>query len=78
MRCVRAARTGRHDQMAEKYEAQADANLLHANLLREALTTGEDGPQRKEVERVSIEQGTEDHKQQRRGTQRKKKRPVSA
>lgn len=75
-RVAKRARVSRQEQLAEKYEAQAEANELHARLLREALTleNGHESAHRKEVDRVAIDEGTGDGKQHRKGVAGKKKR----
>lgn len=79
-RVAKRARSAQHEQLAEKYEAQAEANRLHAHLLREALTleNGHESAPRKAVDRAAIEEGTGDGKQHRKGETRKKRSRVTA
>ncbi len=76
-RVARRARGSRGREMiAEKYEAQAEANQQHARLLREALTS--DNGDRKEPVRESAPEAIRDGKQHRKGTQPKKKSKLTA
>jgi two-component system chemotaxis response regulator CheB len=77
-RIAKRARVSRQAQLAEKYEAQAQANELHAQLLREALLTenGSSAEQRKAP--APEEVVVPEHRAHRRGTTPKKKTKVSA
>ena len=71
-RIAKRARSSQQEQMAEKYEAQAETNQFHARTLREALTS-ENGHERKEPVRESAPDAIHDGKRHRKGTQPKKK-----
>lgn len=77
MRVAKRARGAQQEQMAEKYEAQAEANQFHARKLREALTS-ENGNGRKEPVRESAPEAIHDGKHHRKGTQPRKKSKVTA
>jgi two-component system chemotaxis response regulator CheB len=76
-RIAKRARVSRQEQLAEKYEAQADANEVHAQLLREALLT-ENGTSGERKAPVPEEVVVPEHRIHRRGTTPKKKTKVSA
>jgi two-component system chemotaxis response regulator CheB len=79
-RIAKRARSSRQEQLAEKYEAQAEANELHAQLLREALLTenGHHQEPRKGPEAAPEEVLEPEHRVHRRGTTPRKKSKVSA
>src|SRR5262249_38777005 len=76
-RIAKRARSSQQEHMAEKYEAQAEANQFHARTLREALTS-ENGMERKARVRESAREAIRDGKHHRKGTQPRKKSKVTA
>jgi two-component system chemotaxis response regulator CheB len=77
LRVAKRARKSQKQHMAEKYEAQAQANTFHARTLRMALTS-ENGNERKEPVRESAPEAIRDGKKHRKGTEPKKKSKVIA